>query len=103
MFVFELHLFVSFVIDLKPAKLTLLSVENFPFAQKFTVLGFLLFKSLFGENIFGGYYFRKDIFRLKFAFQKMVELIYSWKVTQTHLNQLWRKIGNSSTRTGFII
>jgi len=51
-------LFVSFVIDLKPAKLTLLSAENFPFAQKFTVLGFLLFKSLFG-----GYYFRKEIFQ----------------------------------------
>ena len=58
--------FPYFVIELKPAKLTLLSALEFFSPRKFMMLGALTFTTFFDENIFSGYIFRKE-------FSKMVQ------------------------------
>ena len=63
MFLFEtffVRLFPYFVIELKPARLTLLSALEFSSPRKFMVLGLLTFTIFFDENIFSGYIFRKE-------------------------------------------
>ena len=61
--------FPYFVIELKPARLTLLSTLEFPSTEKFMMLGLLTFTIFFDENIFSGYILRKE-FNL---FSKMVQ------------------------------
>ena len=58
--------FPYFVIELKPAKLTLLSALEYFSPRKFMMLGALTFTTFFDENIFSGYIFRKE-------FSKMVQ------------------------------
>ena len=81
--------FPYFVIELKPAKLTLLSALEFFSPRKFMTLGALTFTTFFDENIFSGYIFRKE-------FSKMVQATNCPFFRQS----VWRDTKNGPAKSG---